>query len=129
MANTYKKVFIGAGGSGSGDAVDVAYDNTTSGLSSTNIQGAVDELALSTGAAYIGNFLVASWVLDSPQYVLEILEATHGRGGNPIVQVYQSVGLNYEEVQVGIELTNAGNIALHISENPDLRFDGKIIIK
>lgn len=36
------------GGGGSVDADDVSYDNTSSGLSATNVQGAIDELATGT---------------------------------------------------------------------------------
>ena len=38
-----KKVDQGSGG-GSSSASDITYDNTTSGLSSTSVQGAIDEL-------------------------------------------------------------------------------------
>lgn len=38
-------------GSGGGSASSVTYDNTTSGLTATNVQGAIDELA-STGHVY-----------------------------------------------------------------------------
>lgn len=39
---------IGQGGGGSVDADDVSYDNTASGLSATNVQDAIDELATGT---------------------------------------------------------------------------------
>ena len=37
--------WINADDEGGGTAADISYDNTTSGLSSINVQGAVDELA------------------------------------------------------------------------------------
>lgn len=42
-----------AGSGGSGDAVDITYDNTTSGLTATNVQAALDELAASGGGGGI----------------------------------------------------------------------------
>lgn len=39
---------VGQGGGGSVDADDVSYDNTQSGLSATNVQDAIDELATGT---------------------------------------------------------------------------------
>jgi hypothetical protein len=39
----------GGGGSFSGDAADVTYDNATSGLTATDVQAALDELAASGG--------------------------------------------------------------------------------
>lgn len=128
MANTYKKVAFGTG-SGSGDAIDSAYDNSGSGLTATNVQDAIDELAVATGASYSASFTVPSWTLDSGFYKYTILAATHGRGASPILQVYQENGANFDEVLTGVEITPAGNITLTISSSPDLRFAGKIIIK
>lgn len=42
------------GGGGSVVAQDVSYDNTTSGLSATNVQGAIDGFASVNGASQIG---------------------------------------------------------------------------
>lgn len=39
---------VGQGGGGSASAEDVSYDNTASGLSATNVQAAIDELATGT---------------------------------------------------------------------------------
>jgi hypothetical protein len=43
---------LGAGGSGA--AVDVTYDNTTSGLTADDVQAALDELAASSGGGAVG---------------------------------------------------------------------------
>lgn len=126
--NTYSRIVINGGG-GSGDAVDTAYDNTSSGLTATNVQDAIDELAASTGASYVAAFSPVSWVLDAGLYKYTVTAATHGRGVNPVLQVYQENGLNYDEVITGVEITPAGNITLTVSSSPDLRFSGKIIIK
>ena len=128
MANTYNRIVIN-GGSGSGDAIDTAYDNSGSGLTATNVQDAIDELAASTGASYVASFTSPSWALDGAVYKYTITAATHGRGASPILQVYQENGLNYDEVITGVEITPAGNITLTVSSSPDLRFSGKIIIK
>lgn len=128
MANTYKKVNLETGG-GATDAIDLSYDNTVSGITATDVQAAIDELAIATGASYSSNFIVASWSLDAPVYRLTIPAATHGRGASPILQVYQENGLVFDEVHTGIEINNLGDITLTVSSNPDLRFDGKVIIK
>ena len=129
MANTYSKVLLGSGGGGATDAVDLNYDNSGSGLIATNVQDAIDELAASTGASYVGTFTVGSWLLDVDKYKLTVTAATHGRGASPILQVYQENGLNFDEVLTGVETTPAGNITVTVSSSPDLRFAGKIIIK
>lgn len=116
-------------GAGATDAVDLNYDNSGSGLTATNVQDAIDELAIATGASFSASFTVPSWTLDSGVYKYNIPAATHGRGASPILQVYQENGLNFDEVLTGVEMTPAGNITLTVSSSPDLRFAGKIIIK
>lgn len=41
--------WVGAGGGGGGDASSIDYDNTTSGLVATDVQGAIDALAAVSG--------------------------------------------------------------------------------
>lgn len=43
-------LFTTPGGGGSGEAEDISYDNTESGLESDNVQGAIDELAAGAGS-------------------------------------------------------------------------------
>ena len=45
----------GSGTSGGGSAGDITYDNTESGLSSTSVQGAIDELAGALTEALTGS--------------------------------------------------------------------------
>lgn len=127
--NTYKKIVITSGG-GSSTAENTSYDNSGSGLSATNVQDAIDELAASSGSiAYVESFIVGDWVLNVSVYELEILEATHGKGAAPLMQIYQDNAGTFEEVQTGIEMSSGGDIVLTVSSSPDLRFAGKIIIK
>jgi len=47
MAQQYKRILISTGGGGGGspsDAINVDYDNASSGMSATNVQSAIDEL-------------------------------------------------------------------------------------
>lgn len=125
--NTYKKISISGGGAT--DAIDLAYDNSSSGLSATNVQDAIDQLSIATGASYSANFTIPSWLLNGDKYEYSILAITHNRGSSPILQIYQQNGLNFDEVLTGIEITPIGNITLTVSSSPDLRFAGKIIIK
>lgn len=48
-----KKIETG-GGSGASDAADVSYDNTTSGLTASNVQAAIDEVAAGITEALTG---------------------------------------------------------------------------
>lgn len=50
-----KKVADGSGGSGgASSAADVSYDNTSSGLTATNVQAAIDEVAAGIAEALTG---------------------------------------------------------------------------
>lgn len=44
----------GGGGSGTTSAANVSYDNTTSGLTATNVQAAIDEVAAGITEALTG---------------------------------------------------------------------------
>jgi len=126
--NTYKKIALPVP-MGVADASDVAYDNTGSGLVATNMQAAVDELAMAVGAAYVKVFIVGDWVLNVDLYELEILESIHNKGTAPTLQVYEDNLGTFEEVGVGIEVSNLGDIKLTITSTPDARFAGRVIIR
>lgn len=65
MATFYARYPISSGGGGSVtsvngqtgvvqiDAIDVPYDNTVSGLTATDVQGAIDEIAASTNGSVV----------------------------------------------------------------------------
>lgn len=44
MAQQYKRILISSGGGGGGDAINIDYDNASSGMSANNVQSAIDEL-------------------------------------------------------------------------------------
>lgn len=62
-------------------------------------------------------------------YSLSIPNAAHGKGLNPVVQVYELNGTDYELVTVAVSIDSAtGNVVIGVVESPDARFEGKIII-
>jgi hypothetical protein len=70
-----------------------------------------------------------SWSAGAGFYYIDILETTHGKGTNPTVHAYQTVGSDYEEVVVGITIALNGNIRLIVNSTPDARFQGKVVIQ
>jgi len=61
-------------------------------------------------------------------YTITITEATHGRGTNPNVQVYELSGSDFHKVDVDDVLVLAnGNTSIRVPEVPNLRFAGKIV--
>jgi hypothetical protein len=78
---------------------------------------------------YSQSIILGSWTVDSGNYILTIPAAVHGKGTNPHVQAFQSVGSDFEEIIVGVLLSPAGNITITVNQTPDARFSGKIIVQ
>lgn len=68
------------------------------------------------------------WTLASPDYTRTILAATHGKGLNPNVQVYEQNGADYDMVNILIKVNASGDVTMFVSETPDSRFNGLILI-
>jgi len=68
------------------------------------------------------------WVLSSPDYTLTITAATYGKGINPNIQIFELIASNYEQVTTNITINNVGDITIKISESPDNRFPGLILV-
>lgn len=96
------------------------------------IQEALDELAgrvTTIGSKYEQTFIVGDWTGPSGgEYSLTIPEATHLKGINPHIMVFEDVAGFFEEVTVSITIANTGTIELKVLETPDLRFAGKLTI-
>lgn len=62
-------------------------------------------------------------------YTLSLLAATHGMGTNPFVDLKELDGSEY--VSAGVEVnvdTTTGDILLAVSDSPDSRFAGRLIV-
>lgn len=97
--------------------------------SPTTVSEALDQLASNSITIYSNNFLVADWVLSSPNYIITIPVGVHGKGLTPQVSVYEKIGLDYVHIELGeIRITSTGSVILMVNDVPDLRFEGKIQI-
>lgn len=102
MANTYKRINVaGSGGGGSNPNFQLTFNNSTSWGSPV-----------------------------SGEYVITILPATHNKGSNPQVQLFELINPGeYEEVTPNtLQILSNGTVSIKILSTPDLRFAGKIII-
>lgn len=79
---------------------------------------------------YVATFSTpTSWGSPSAgNYTLTVPVATHGKGQNPIVQILELSGPNYVTIAISHTVDPSGNIIIQVSETPDLRFNGKIIV-
>jgi len=72
--------------------------------------------------------LVSEWGVVGSDYEIEIAQSTHNRGTSPQVQVFEKVLTDYVEVVVDILVKSNGNIVIKVSQTPDLRFEGRVVI-
>ena len=140
MSNQLKRVGFSSTSGGSSGPVKSSVSNESALPSSGNTVGdlrysiAEEQFFRWTGSAWVTNsnysdtFIEADWSLDSGEYWLEYLQATHLKGDSPVVQVLELVSGEYYSVIVTIEITNAGLVRIRVPSSPDLRFSGKIII-
>lgn len=84
-----------------------------------------------TADRYIENFNdTTDWSgPSSGLYSLVVTAATHTKGTNPNVQVYELVSGSYEQVQPNsIVINMSGDITITALETPDTRFTGLILV-
>lgn len=62
-------------------------------------------------------------------YTITVTAATHTKGTNPNVQVYELVSGNYELVQPNsIVINMSGDVSVSALQTPDTRFSGLVLI-
>lgn len=68
----------------------------------------------------------SDWIANGSFYEISINQTVHLKGLNPIVQVFETVGSDYEKIELAIIVAANGNVKIQTVSN--LRFNGKIII-
>lgn len=62
-------------------------------------------------------------------YTINILQAAHTRGANPVVQILETSGPDFILINVDlVTISSTGDVSFRVQDVPDLRFAGKIII-
>lgn len=97
------------------------FDFTDSGGSSPAVQ--------SPNYVYTFNATTDWGVATSGFYTITTLLATHAKGSNPTIQVFELVGSDYDVVDTTTFINSiTGAISIKSLESPDSRFAGKIIV-
>jgi hypothetical protein len=81
-----------------------------------------------TGAVYVDSFVAADWSLSGSVYTYTVLNADHGKGTAPGVQVYEEIGSDIFQVDTEVKINSSGDVEVRISSSTDLRFNGKVVI-
>lgn len=61
-------------------------------------------------------------------YTISISTATHGKGTKPLVQALETTASTFTLIGLAHQIDSLGNITLEVSDTPDNRFLGKILI-
>lgn len=95
----------------SGDAITLGFSNYDISFepSITPMSGGVDPIV-------------------DPDYTLTIDAATHDKGTEPTVTLYEENGGLFEEVDTYVAIDATGNITIKVPVSPDGRFTGKIVV-
>lgn len=67
-------------------------------------------------------------VASSGEYTISITQATHEKSPAPHVQVFELNGSVYELVETGVEVNGSGTVTISVSESPNTRFAGRVVI-
>jgi hypothetical protein len=118
-----------AGGTVSGDPITFTSSNSSVSIVATPLTNTIDFVTSSAPATkYQRTFNNTSdWTLNGSNYELTILSATHGKA-NPVVQTFEIIA-GVEDVVFPTIIKTAGNdIILQVTQVPDLRYNGRVII-
>ena len=75
------------------------------------------------------NFTVSDWVLNGAYYSIFLTTAIHDANQYPVIQSYEKVGSQYVSVQFdSIIMETNGDFEIRVLSDPDLRFEGRIIL-
>jgi len=61
-------------------------------------------------------------------YTIVVPQSVHDKSVEPLVQLYELVSGNFEQVDAEIIVSVAGDITIRVTEVIDTRFAGKIVI-
>ena len=141
-ANALKTITVSSIGGGIVPTVGVSSNPTSSEITFKTITGAgivnvrennntIYVSAANVASKYVQTFnATTDWGTPSGgYYTIAILAANHNKGTNPIIQIYEQVGADFDLIQPDrIRVTSTGQIEFRVTEIPDNRFAGKYII-
>ena len=91
----------------------------------------LDDTSIVVASRYSTDFNATSdWgVAAGGLYTLTILGSAHGRGVNPTVTVFETVGAVESKVGLDVAFNNTtGDVSLVVPETPDCRFAGRALL-
>lgn len=119
------------GGQIDSDAITLTSSDSSISITNDPDTNTIDFIATGIGglSKYTQSFNNTSdWVLNGSIYELKILAATHGNKLNPVVFTVETVAGEDVEIFPTIVRNASNDIILQVTQSPDNRYTGKIII-
>lgn len=123
---------IGAPAGGTLDSDEYTFTSSDNSISITAdpLTNSLDFTSTGVGglSKYSQVFVTTDWVLNGNSYELTILSTVYGNKPNPIIHTYETI-LGEDTIVVPSVNRNINNdIILQVSQVPDNRYNGKVII-
>lgn len=118
------------GGQIDSDAITLTSSDSSVTITNYPLTNSIDFVASGIGglSKYLATFTTVDWVLNVDTYELTVLSATFGAKVNPVVQTFETIaGIDYE-VFPTVTRNASNDIVLQVSQVPDNRYSGKLII-
>jgi hypothetical protein len=114
------------------DSFNFVSSDSTISITGNNSTKTIDLKVIGTiGDAFSDTFNdTSNWGTPiSGVYSISYPQALHAKGTTPTIDVYELIASEYIPVDVPTTIDLLGNVIIKVSETPDLRFAGIIIIK
>lgn len=105
------------------DGYVLTWDSTTKKATFKPNSGPVGELSKTL------TFTTGNWNDGGSFYFINILKSWHNLSSTPDLIAQEIIGGNYVTVGVEWYVNNIGDITVKVSKTPDLRFNGRFIVK
>lgn len=120
-----------AGGQIDSDAITLTSSDSSITITNDPVTNTIDFVATGVGglSKYTSVFNnTTDWVLNGSNYELTVLAATYGSKANPVIYTFETIAGVDTEVFPAIIKNVTNDIILQVTQVPDNRYTGKIII-
>lgn len=121
-----------AGGSVSGEEITFTSSDMSISITADPLTNTIDFIALG-GSGGLSKYSTtfnntSDWTLNAGFYEYTVLAATHGNKPNPVVETYETIAGDDFEISPTIVRNSGNDIILQVTQIPDNRYTGRIII-
>lgn len=117
------------GGTVSGDEITFTSSDNSITITADPLTSTIDFISSAAGMSkYTQSFVTGDWILNGSNYELTVLSVTFGNKMDPVVHTYETIAGEDSVINPSIIRTATNDIILQVTQVPDNRYIGKIII-